>query len=219
MPAPMIDELELKAVQLVRTEVEQGYRRHRIAGLDGVVHQHLGRRSHRVIVAGLLLGDGAADDLATLQGKAAAGTEVGFTADIATALEIDRMVIESFAAEQGVGGGQTAYALMLAESPPLPPPAEVSPFGGLGDFGLGDLGFDPGALGEVLGDVAAQAGAVMDAVDAAISAVEQLEALAGLADLGSLGNPAKPVADALQPLGALDGVLKGITDAAAKLAN
>lgn len=219
MPAPMIDELELKAVQIVRTEVEQGYRRHRVAGLDGVVHQHLGRRSHRVLVAGLLLGDTAVDDLATLQAKAAAGDEVGFTADIATALEIDRMVIESFAAEQGVGGGQTAYAMMLAESPPLPPPAEVSAFGGLGDFGVGDLGFDPGALGDVVGAIAEGADAVMGAVDAAISAVEQLEALANLADLGSLGNPVKPVTDALQPLGALGGVLQGITDAAARLAN
>ncbi|MES2443082.1 MAG: hypothetical protein V4574_09650, partial [Pseudomonadota bacterium] len=117
MAVPMLDDIELKAVQLIRQETEQDYRRRRIAGLQGTLHQHVGRRSHRVIVAGLLLAATGADDLAALQKKAAAGAEVTFTADIATALEIEQMVIESFAAEQVPGaGGQTAYAILLAES-------------------------------------------------------------------------------------------------------
>ena len=66
-----------------------------------------------------------------------------FSADITTALEVQKMVIESFRAEQYVGpAGQIHYAIVLAESPPLPPPAQVSAFGGLDDFGLGDMGFD-----------------------------------------------------------------------------
>ena len=44
----------------------------------------------------------------------------------------------------------SAFCCSPMTSPPLPPPAEVTPFGGLGGFGLGDLGFDPGALGNVL---------------------------------------------------------------------
>lgn len=218
MAAPMIDDIELKALQSIRQETEQDYLRQRVVGLDGTLHQRLGRRSHRVMLAGFLLADTAADDLAKLQKKAAAGDEVTFTADITTALEIEHMVIESFAAEQTIGpAGQTAYAIVLAESPPLPPPAEVSSFGGLGDFGLGDLGFDPGALGGVLSDIADQAGAVMGAVDAAIGAVEQLSALANLADLGSVGNPVKPVTDALGSVSQMAPAVTKIGDAVRNL--
>lgn len=201
MGAPMIDDLELKAVQTISQETEQDYLRQRVFGLDGTLHQRLGRRSHRVMIAGFLLADTAADDLGKLQKKAASGVEVTFTADITTALDLEHMVIERFAAEQTVGpAGQTAYALVLAESPVLPPPAEVSSFGGLGDFGVGDLGFDPGALAGVAGDIAAQAGAVMGAVDSAIAAVDKLKSLASLADLGSVGNPVAPVTGALGEL-------------------
>lgn len=218
MTAPMIDDIELKAVQTIRQETEQDYLRQRIAGLDGTLHQRMGRKSHCVTIAGFLLTDSAADDLAALQKKAASGNEVTFTADITTALEIEHMVIETFAAEQAIGpAGQTAYAIVLAESPPLPPPAEVSSFGGLGDFGLGDLGFDAGALGGVLGDIADQAGAVMEAVDSAISAVEQVSALANLADLGSLGNPVKPVTDALGGISGMAPAVAKIGDAVRKL--
>jgi hypothetical protein len=218
MAAPMIDDIELKALQVIRQETEQDYLRQRIVGLDGTLHQRLGRRSHRVTMAGFLLANTAADDLAKLQKKAAAGDEVTFTADITTALEIEHMVIESFAAEQTIGpSGQTAYAIVLAESPPLPPPAEVSSFGGLGDFGVGDLGFDPGALGGVLSDIADQAGSVMGAVDSAISAAEQLSSLASLADLGSVGNPVKPVTDALGSISGMAPAVAKIGDAVRKL--
>jgi hypothetical protein len=229
MPAPMLDDLELTAVQLVRQETEQDYRRRRIAGLEGTFHQHLGRRSHRVVVGGLLLAPTAADDLAALQKKAASGKEVTFTADISTALNIERMVIESFAAEQGVGvGGQTAYAILLAESPALPPPASVAAFGGLDDFGVGDLGFDPGALDDILSDIADQAGSVMAMADAAMGAIDGLKDLAkfassladlaNLANLGDIGNPAQPVVDALGTIGELAPLVKSITDAGATLA-
>lgn len=218
MAVPMLDDIELKAVQLIRQETEQDYRRRRIAGLQGTLHQHVGRRSHRVIVAGLLLAATGADDLAALQKKAAAGAEVTFTADIATALEIEQMVIESFAAEQVPGaGGQTAYAILLAESPKLPPPAEVSAFGGLDDFGLGDLGFDPGALGDMLSEIADAAGDVMALADAALGAIAQLQALADLANLGKLGDVVKPVTDALGKVDGMAPMVGGIAAAAAAL--
>jgi hypothetical protein len=196
MPVPMVDDVELRAAQWIREETDQAFARHRIAGLDGAVHQRLGRRSHRVVLSGLLVSDAAADDLATLQRKASGGEEVTFAADITTALEVEKMVIASLAAEQSVGApGQFAYTIVLEESPPLPPPAELSPFGGLGDFGVGDLGFDPGALGDVLGDISDQAGALGDALDAAMSAVEGIGALASLGDIGSLTNPLTALTD------------------------
>jgi hypothetical protein len=213
MATPMIDDLELKAAQLVRLESDQAFAQQRVAGLDGTVQQKVGRRSHRVVVSGVLLPDSAADDLKTLQDKTAAGDEVSFTADITTALEIEHMVIEALAAEQAVGpAGQYTYTVVLAESPPLPPPAELSPFGGLGDFGLGDLGFDPGALGDVLGDIADQAGAIADAVDAAVDAVQAVASLAALADLdlGDLTNPLKPVNDKIGDLSTIGTSVGGV---------
>ena len=111
MPVPMIDDIELKAVQVIRQETDQDFVRQKIAGLPGTLHQRLGRRSHRVLLSGALLPDTAAGDLEKLQGKAAAGDEVTFTADITTALTIDKMVIEAFRAEQQVGpAGQITYS-------------------------------------------------------------------------------------------------------------
>ena len=194
MPVPMIDDVELKAVQVIRQETDQDFVRQKIAGLPGTLHQRLGRSSHRVLLSGVLMPDTATADLEKLQKKAAAGQEVTFTADITTALTIDKMVIESFRAEQQVGpAGQIAYSIILAESPPLPPPAEVSAFGGLGDFGMGDLGFDVGALGDVLGDIAAQAGSIMELADTVMGAIDQLSALASLADLTAFDNPVAPL--------------------------
>lgn len=215
MGTPMIDDVTLEAVQYIRQETEQGFARQRIAGLEGTLHQKLGRRSHRVLLSGILLPATSSDVLAKLQGKASSGEEVTFTADITTALSVDKMVIESFSAEQTVGAaGQVSYSIALAESPPLPPPAQVSSFGGLGDFGLGDLGFDPGALGDVLGEIAEQAGAVMSAIDTALDAIEQLQGLAGLADLANIGNPIKPITDKVGELSALapavDGLMRAV---------
>jgi hypothetical protein len=212
--APMIDDIELKVVQYISQETVQGYIRQQISGLDGTLHQSLGRRSHRVVLSGLLLAGTGLEDLKKLQEKAAAGAEVTFTADISAALSVEKMVIESFSAEQQAGPvGQTAYHIILAESPPLPPPAEVSSFGGLGDFGLGDLGFDPGALGDVLSEIQDQAGAAMDAVDAALDAVQQISSLANLANLADIGNPIKPISDKVGELSDLAPDIKGLSDA------
>lgn len=212
----MIDDVELGAVQWLRQETEQGFARQRVAGLDGTLHQKVGRHSHRVVLTGVLLPATAPDDLAALQGKVAAGAEVTFAADITTALEVDRMVIESFAAEQMPGSpGQFAYTLVLAESPPLPPPAEVSPFGGLDDLGgLGDVGFDD--LAGALDDIAAAADTVTGALDAAMDAAKAVQGLAalagGLGDLVNLSSPLQPITDKLDELGPAATLLDGLPD-------
>ena len=221
MATPMIDSLELKAVQQIRQETRQDFAQHRAIGLDGTLHQKVGRRSHRVWLWGYLLPATAADDLKTLQEKASSGAEVTFTADVLTALAVDKMVIESFQAEQRVGlAGQIAYAITLAESPPLPPPAVSTSFGGLGDLdvgGLGDLGFDPGALGDVLSDIQDQAGSIMDAVDSALDAVDQLSALASLADLANITSPMGPITDKLGELSNLAGPVQRLGDAVGEI--
>jgi len=214
MPVPMIDDMELKAVQHIRQETSSGFAQQRIVGLEGTLQQKVGRRSHRVELQGFLLPATAKEDLGKLQDKASKGGEVTFTADITTALKIDKMVVEQFGAEQRIGPqGQISYEIVLVESPPLPPPAEVSAFGGLGDFGLGDMGFDAGALGDVLSGIQDQAGAIMGAVDSAIDAVGQLSALANLADLAKIGNPLKPLTEKVGELGNLKGPVSGLTTA------
>src|SRR5262245_10079908 len=211
---PMIDDIELKAVEWIRQETAQDFVGQRIAGLNGSLHQSLGRRSHRVILTGLLLPATAAADLQNLQEKVSSGAEVTFTADITTALAVDKMVIESCTVEQHIGpAGQYTYRIALAESPPLPPPAELSSFGGLGDFGLGDMGFDPGALADVLSDIQEQAGAIVEAVDAAVDAVQQLSALADLGDLANIANPIKPLTDKVGELANLGPAIQGLTQA------
>lgn len=214
MPVPMIDDMELKAVQHIRQDTEASFAGQQIVGLEGTLYQKLGRRSHRVQLSGFLLPKTGAEDLKKLQEKASRGDEVTFSADITTALKIEKMVIERFQAEQTVGPqGQIAYRIVLVESPPLPPPAQVSSFGGLGDFGVGDLGFDPGALGDVLSSIADQAGAVMDAVDSALDAVQQLSSLANLADLANISNPLGPLTSKVGDLGKLGGPVASLTKA------
>lgn len=209
---PIIDDTELTLVQSLYQETAPRYARQPIVGLPGTLHTQLGRASHRVVIEGVLLGEAGATSLATLQEKAASGAEVTFAADITTALTLDKMVIESFAAHQVVGRvDQYAYRIALAESPELPPPAEVEPFGGLGEFGMGDLGFDPGALGDVMGAIAEQAGAIASAVDAAMDAVKQLEALASLADFAT-DNPIQPLLSKVGEAGAIAPALQGVAD-------
>ena len=99
---------------------------------------------------------------------------------------------------------------MLAESPPLPPPAEVSSFGGLDGFGLGDLGFDPGALGDVLDDIKNEAGGLMDVARRGIGrGPPAARRWPSLGDLANVGNPIKPLADQTASLGKVGDCAEG----------
>jgi hypothetical protein len=191
-PIPMLGDLALDFVTAVETRLAQRVVGLPIVGLAGDAQQRLGRASHEIELHGLVVGTDARAKLGELQGKAAAGEELDFTADIASALELAKVVVieASFAEHAGLPD-RYGYRVVLRESPPLPPPAEASPFGGLDGF---DLGFDPDALGGVLGDVLDQASALQEAVSAVADAVDQIQALAGLADL-ALGNPLTPLQD------------------------
>lgn len=181
---PLLGDIALEAVQRIGHQLDAGFTPLAVAGLAGEVQQRAGRLSHAILVEGLLLGEAAPAALASLQDAAAAGTELTFAADIASALDLSKVVIHRFAAQEEAGQPhRIAYRLELAESPPLPPPAEVSGFGlpGLGDLpGLADLGIDP----SVLGDIADLAGEAAALADQAMSAIEALGALADLAGGG-----------------------------------
>ena len=182
-PIPLLGDISLEFIQRIEHTLDAGFSSTRISGLSGELQQRSGRPSHRVRIEGVLVGEAAREALGTLQTAAQTGEELTFAADITSALDLQKVVIGSFRAHEAAGqASRIHYQLELIESPPLPPPAEVSGFGGLDEFGLGDLGFDT----DVLGDIQDLAGDVAGAVDQALGAVEALGALASLAASGGL---------------------------------
>lgn len=197
---PQLGDTTLTAVQRLDQSTDAGFHDVAVLGLEGHAQQRSGRPSHRVGITGVLSGESALDELAALQALAASGEETSFAADIVTALELQQVVVTSFAATEVAGRpGSISYALELAESPPLPPPAQLSGFGGLDDFGLGDLGFDT----DILGDLADLAGDIAGAVEGALAALDALDALAGLADFDFAGvlDPVNDVESAISDIG------------------
>ena len=190
-PLPLLGDVPLTAVQRIEHRLDAGFNGVPVLGLSGHVQQRSGRPSHRVAIDGVLFGTTALDDLAALQGLATDGAEVTFAADIVTALDLQQVVVTTFEAVEAAGRpGRIDYRLEVVESPPLPPPAQLSGFGGLDDFGFGDLGFDT----DLLGDLAGLAEEVGGAIDAAMDAVAALDALASLGDL-SFGGELAPLED------------------------
>lgn len=209
-PVPMVDDVALDAVTWAHQTSRQRFSSVPVAGLDGDVQQGLGRGSHEIELRGVLVGDGAPDALARLQKRAADGSEAVFHADIATALDIKKVVLVRAEFVETAGRpGRWDYYLLLRESPPLPPPAELSPFGGLDGF---DLGFDT----SVLGDIADIADKVQSAVEAVSSAISDLQQLASLADL-NLGNPIEPIQSEAAKLGAVGGAAASAVSALTSL--
>ncbi len=202
---PLIDDLPLEAVSWIRQRTAVRAASLPVAGLSGDAQQLLGRASHEIELAGLLVGPESKTQLESLQQKAAEAVEVPFHADVTAALEVDKVVlVEAEFVETAGQPGRYEYRLLLRESPPLPPPAEEDPFGlgdlGLGDLGLPDLGFDD--LGDVLGDIADVAAMAQDALDAVTGAIEALDALGSIADLAT-GNPLQPLLAEAEKLSAL----------------
>jgi ParB-like chromosome segregation protein Spo0J len=194
-PIPLLGDISLEAVQRIEHSLDGGFVAMRIAGLPGELQQRLARPSHQIQIAGVVFGDGAKDKIASLQKAAENGDELSFAADITTALDLKKVVITRFRAREQAGEpGRYEYELTVVESPPLPPPAQVSPFGGLGDFGLGDLGFDT----SLLGDLESVAGAVAGAVDKAMQVIDALQALSNLDGLSLGSGLLKPMEDAMK---------------------
>ncbi len=199
-PMPVLGDITLTAVQRVDQALDAGFFDVPVLGLAGHAQQRSGRPSHRIGVVGVLTGESALDDLAALQALATAGDETTFAADIITALDMQQVVVTHFSATELAGtSGVVSFSLELVESPPLPPPAQLSGFGGLDDFGLGDLGFDT----DVLGDLADLAGDVAGAIDGALDALDALDALAGLAnfDFDGLLDPVNSVTSTISDVG------------------
>jgi hypothetical protein len=199
-PLPLLGDITLTAVQRLDHGLDAGFHDVAVLGLQGHAQQRSGRPSHRIGIVGVLTGETVLDDLAALQALGTSGAETTFAADIVTALELQQVVVTRFTATEVAGKpGLVDFTLELAESPPLPPPAQLSGFGGLDDFGLGDLGFDT----DLLGDLADLAGDIAAAVDGALDAIAALDALAGLADFdfGGILDPINNVSSTIAGAG------------------
>jgi hypothetical protein len=212
MSVPLLGDIALEFVQQIEHWHDSGFVSTRIAGLAGELQQRSGRLSHRIRIVGILFGETAADALKTLQQASVIGDELTFSADITSALDLQQVVITSMRAVEVAGqANRYSYELLLAESPPLPPPAEVSSFGGLDDFGLGDLGFDT----DILGDLQALAGEVSGAIDQALDVIGQLGALANLDGL-QLGDFLSPIGQSVERVGQLgtqfNDAVRGLAD-------
>jgi hypothetical protein len=206
----MVDDLALDAVISASHVARQRIGSIPIVGLAGDVQQRLGRGSHEIELRAVIVGPNARDALTKLQQKATAGEEATFTADIATALELTKVVIliAEFAETAG-RPDRYEVRLVLRESPPLPPPAEVEPFGGLDGL---DLGFDT----DVLGDIAELAGDVQKAVETVSNAVAAIEKLSSLANL-AVGNPLEALHSEAGKMGNVAGSAARATEAIAAL--
>ncbi len=212
-PMPLLGDITLTAVQRVDQELDAGFHDVAVLGLAGHAQQRSGRPSHRIAIVGVLTGTTAVDDLAALQALATSGGETTFATDIVTALDLQQVVVTNFCASESAGRpGIVEYAIELAESPPLPPPAQLSGFGGLDGFGLGDLGFDT----DILGDLTDLAGDIAGAVDGALDALDALGALAALAefDYDGILSPVNDVSAAVADIG---GKLGSAADSLAEL--
>lgn len=176
----MLDQWELPNVELVELSEERRLARLGVPGLDGDLHQDLGRHSLSVAITGSLSSATQRTDFLTaLQPSFRAGTPLPFVADIVESSELENVVITHFdVTETTEWVDAVRYRIVLRQyvEPPEPP----SPFG--------DLGLD---LLDELGDLAA---GLLDGLD-----------LAGLlGGVPSLADPSEP----LRP--ALDGVKSAV---------
>jgi hypothetical protein len=121
---PMLDDIELQQVQIITGDQEQALARHRIPGLEGDFFQRMGRHASSFHLRAVLTGAESLQGVETLSEKFRAGTPVPFVADIASAVQVDRVLIEGFDARE-LAGKPLRYEVVfrLREYLPVQPPA------------------------------------------------------------------------------------------------
>ncbi len=175
---PMLDDWELPHIEHIAAVEHRRLVPLAVPGLQGTLHQDLGRDSIAVEIIGSLHDEERRDTfLTTIREKFQSGEPVGFVADIVTATELEQVLIEDLQVrEVNDYADRVRYRIVLRQY--VEPPAPATSFDALG----ADLGID----------------AELDLeADLALDAFE----LPGLlVDIPTLGNPVEPI------LPALDGV-------------
>src|SRR5579863_404394 len=126
MPAkPMLDGFELQQVQKIEAEDNEAVTQHRVPGLEGDFLQDLGRRATRIVLNGVLTGSTVADNLKQLREQFQKAEAVPFVADVATAVAVDKVLIEEFNVRELAGKPERfEYAFALREFIEPPQPGE-----------------------------------------------------------------------------------------------
>jgi hypothetical protein len=189
---PLLGDWEIPNIAYIGSLERRDFAELPVPGKVGSVFQDLSSAPTRVVIAGSLYGDDKRDDmLDAVRTRFRAGDPVTFVADIVTATEVQYVVIEELRFEESADvPDQTAYQIVLRESPPPPPPP--NPLAGI-DAGLLD-----------------QAGSFLDTVSGALSAIE------GLGSIPDFGNPVPPLTSSLDQL---EGAASGVTGAVQGLRN
>jgi outer membrane protein OmpA-like peptidoglycan-associated protein len=125
---PMLGDFELQQVQRIETEGDQLLVAHRVPGLEGDFLQGLGRRGGRIALTGVATGPESRERLKTVREKFLAAEPVSFVSDIATATQVDQVVIEELEVRELAGKPERSeYALVLREYTPPPPEESEEP--------------------------------------------------------------------------------------------
>jgi outer membrane protein OmpA-like peptidoglycan-associated protein/peptidoglycan hydrolase-like protein with peptidoglycan-binding domain len=134
---PVLDELELELVQRIDAEEDQVLDQFGIPALEGDFFQRENRRSARFTLTGVVTGEEASQGLEKLRDEFRNAEPVPFVSDIATALKIEKVLIEEFGVREIAGRPERfEYAFTLREfkeadrgviEPPPPPPPPPEP--------------------------------------------------------------------------------------------
>ena len=156
---PMIGSWEVPRIENIATSEVRRLAVLPVPGLQGDLHQDLGRGALAVQISGSLYGDEARDAfLKELREKFLAGEPVDFIADITKESTLEQVLIVAMAlTEQAEKADVFHYSIALREyTEPPEPPGPASDFGLDVDADLGlevDLGLDlldlPGFIGDL----------------------------------------------------------------------
>ena len=100
---PMLDDLELPQVQLIDTDEQRALVEHKPPGMAGSLFQDLGRHSTCFHLWGVATGATALEFIEDLDQLFRAGDPVPFVTDIATATEIDEVVLRDLGIRELAG--------------------------------------------------------------------------------------------------------------------
>ena len=187
--APVLGQWTVPRIESIRAVESRRLAALPVPGLMGTLHQDLGARSMCVEICGSLHGEEARDGFfEEVRELFRAGEPVDFVADIVSATQVEKVLIEELVVEQSNSWQESLhYRVVLREYVEPPPPPS-----NLDDLGL-DLGLDT--------DLDLLAGLGLDG----------LELPDLLVDIPTLGDPVAPVLPALDGLKQATAPLAAVT--------
>lgn len=178
MVAPVIDGWAIPNIESIRALERRRFASLPVVGLAGTLRQDMGAHSVAVEIVGSIHSTELRDQFFdNVRKKFQAGSPVSFVADIVTATEVDKVLIEELTVVQSNDYSEALrYRIVLSEYVEPPPPP--------GTFD--ELGAELGAELDLLADLG----------------LDGLELPSLLIDIPTLGNPVEPVRPALEGLSA-----------------